>query len=53
MGGPLGSEGFGMEEEEVVVTAMAVDEPWLNELSLFFQDQSPSRPTTQPPNCRR
>jgi hypothetical protein len=37
----------------VLVTAIAEAEFWLNELSLFFQDQSPSRPTTQLPNCRR
>lgn len=55
MGGPPGLEGFGMLVVVVLVLlkAIAEDEFWLKELSLFFQDQSPSRPMTQLPNCRR
>jgi hypothetical protein len=54
IGGKLGLElGMLVVVVVVVVRAIAVDELWLNELSLFFQDQSPSRPTTQFPNCTR
>jgi hypothetical protein len=32
---------------------IAVTDDWAKELSAFLYDQSPSMPTTQPPNCRR
>jgi hypothetical protein len=54
IGGKLGLElGMLVVVLVLVVTAIDVDELWFNELSLFFQDQSPSRPTTQFPNCTR